>query len=78
LTELEVDLDGSPVELTWSGDPAGEIVLTGWLGRAARQATVEVGVRCPVRLASTRYPESTDQRLLGVPVAEIELLTRAG
>lgn len=78
LTELKVDLDGSPVELTWSGDPAGEIVLTGWLGRAARQATVEVGVRSPMHLASTRYPESTDERLLGVAVAEIELLTRAG
>ncbi|MGH2866098.1 MAG: glycosyltransferase family 2 protein [Solirubrobacteraceae bacterium] len=77
LAELQVDLDGALVELERSGDPAGEIVLTGWLGRGARQPTVEVGVSSPVALATVRYPESPDGRLLGVAVAEIELLDRA-
>ena len=78
LQRLVVDIDGAIVALTRTAGPNGATVLTGWLGRRARDSTVEVGLTTAVALATTRFPQSTDYRVLGVAVSEIELLTRAG
>jgi hypothetical protein len=77
LDRLAVDLDGTVVELERTEDCHGATVLTGWLGRAPCDHTIEVGVTTTPELPSARDPESSDERLLGAAVSEIQLLNRS-
>ncbi len=77
LEKLVVEVDGTVVPLERTAGPHGAAVMTGWLGRAARHQTVEVGVTAVVAHPTVLYPESRDERLLGVAVSEIELFNRA-
>jgi hypothetical protein len=76
LDGLAVDVDGSVVELQLTEDGGASKVLTGWLGRAARDRTVEVGVATIPERPSASHPGSTDERLLGAAISEIELVER--
>jgi hypothetical protein len=74
-----VDLDGTTVPATAveaSGDALLEV--TAWLGRPARGSVVEVGLTTPAETASTYFPARRDDRVLGLAVSEIELLSRPG
>ncbi len=73
LEQLEVDLDGTTVELEHAAGPLGATVLTGRLDRRSRERTVEVGLTTTLVDPRTRDPTSPDTRMLGVAVAEIEL-----
>lgn len=78
LEDLEVDVDGGVVALTRTAGPDGATVMTGWLGRRARDHTVEVGLTTTTTYVPAHDPESTDERMLGVAVSEIALLNRTG
>ncbi|MHB8692737.1 MAG: hypothetical protein ACYDHH_15985 [Solirubrobacteraceae bacterium] len=71
-----IDVDGTIVQFEETAGPDGAAILTGWLGRAARASTVEVGVATPVTQPCSLDPESTDDHLLGVAISEIELTRR--
>ena len=76
LDRLVVDIDGTAVALQRSAAPDGATVLTGWLGRAPRNHTIEVGLATSLVRPSDVDPNSSDERLLGVAVSEIRLLAR--
>jgi hypothetical protein len=77
LEDLVVDVDGAVVALARTTSPSGA-TLTGWLGRGARDHTVEVGLATAVTHVTAHYPESKDDRVVGVAVSEIALLDRPG
>lgn len=76
LERLVVELDGAPVQVTRQPGPHGGTVLTGWLGRRAREQTVDVGLTTVLARPSDHDPSSHDARMLGAAVSEIELLGR--